>query len=73
MIALKLSRREILSNKKYWLFFAVNLCIGLLGFTFIYLLRAQVTDTLESRAKQLLTADLAISSRRALTEDELSK
>ena len=71
MIALKLSLKELKNNKKYWLFFSFNLCIGLIGFTFIYLLRSNVTGTLEKRAKTLLTADLAVSARRVLTAQEM--
>lgn len=70
MIAIKLFLKELRSNKRYWSFFTVNLCIGLLGFTFIYLFRANINTTLELRAKSLLTADIAVSGRRALSKIE---
>ena len=73
MIIQKLAVREILNNKRYWGFFILNLCIGLIGFTFIYLFRENVTATLEARAKTLLTSDIAISSRRVLLPDEDKK
>lgn len=70
MIAFKLCYKEIKNNKKYWSFFTANLCIGLLGFSFIYLFRANVNKSLELRSKTLLSADLAISGRRSLTAEE---
>lgn len=70
MIALKLAKREIRNNLRYWLFFALNLTIGLVGFTFIFLFRENVNEALSSRAKTLLSSDIAITGRRALSEKE---
>ena len=67
MIALKLAFRELKNNKKYWTFFTANLCIGLIGFTFIYFFRTNITGALEGRAKTLLSSDLAIFGRRVLS------
>jgi putative ABC transport system permease protein len=70
MITIKLATREIKNNLKYWSLFTLNLSIGLIGFTFIYLFRENITSTMEFRAKSLLTSDIAISGRRALDEVE---
>ncbi len=70
MIFLKLAKREVKNNYKYWVFFTLNLLIGLLGFTFILLFRNNITANLELRAKTMLTSDLAITGRRALVATE---
>jgi putative ABC transport system permease protein len=70
MITLKLATREIKNNLRYWLLFTLNLSIGLIGFTFIYLFRENITATMELRAKSLLTSDIAISGRRNLDDVE---
>jgi putative ABC transport system permease protein len=70
MIATKLAMREIKNNKRYWLFFTANLCIGLMGFTFIHLFRSNITKTLDQRAKTILSSDMAISGRRQLSTEE---
>ncbi|MBD65534.1 MAG: hypothetical protein CME62_10025 [Halobacteriovoraceae bacterium] len=73
MIAAKLARREIKNNGRYWMFFTANLCIGLMGFTFIYLFKSNVTNALEMRAKTLLSSDIALSGRRDLSQEEKQK
>ena len=73
MIALKLAHREIKNNLRYWILFTLNLSIGLIGFTFIYLFRENITQTMEYRAKTLLSSDMAITGRRSLDEETLSK
>ncbi|MFT6632009.1 MAG: putative ABC transport system permease protein [Bacteriovoracaceae bacterium] len=70
MIALKLAKREIKNNLRYWLFFALNLTIGLIGFTFIFLFRENVNNALSGRAKTLLSSDIAITGRRLLNDTE---
>lgn len=73
MIAYKVFQRELKNNKKYWIFFTANLCIGLVGFTFIYLFRANLSRAIEIRAKTILSAELAVSGRRDLSTEELVK
>ncbi len=70
MIVLKLANRELKNNLKYWSLFTLNLTIGLIGFAFILLFRDNISFALEERAKTMLSADLAISGRRSLSEDE---
>lgn len=70
MISVKLAYREIKNNKRYWLFFTANLCIGLIGFTFIHLFKTNITNALEQRSKTLLTSDIALSGRRDLSVQE---
>lgn len=73
MIATKLALREVKNNKKYWFFFTANLCIGLIGFTFIHLFRTNIENTLSQRAKTILSSDMAISGRRDMLKDEKQK
>ncbi|MDP7321122.1 MAG: FtsX-like permease family protein [Bacteriovoracaceae bacterium] len=70
MIFVKLARREIKNNLRYWLFFSLNLTIGLIGFCSIYLFKDTVSATLEMKSKTLLSSDIAISGRRALADKE---
>lgn len=73
MLALKLARRELKNNIRYWLFFSLNLTIGLVGFTFIFLFRENVADSLSARSTQLLSSDIAISGRRDVSGEEEKK
>ncbi len=71
MIAFKIFFRELKNNKKYWMFFTANLCVGLVGFTFIFLLRANLSQAIDMRAETLLSAELAVSGRRELSQEEM--
>ncbi len=73
MISLNLAKREIKNNLKYWSFFAFNLTLGLLGFTFILIFKGTVSESLELRSKTLLSSELAITGRRALEGKEREK
>ncbi|MEE2671518.1 MAG: FtsX-like permease family protein [Bdellovibrionota bacterium] len=73
MIALRLAWRELKNNYRYWLFFSLNLIVGLIGFTFILLFRDNIADSLSQRSTQLLSSDIAISGRRDITGDEEKK
>lgn len=66
----KLTIRELKNNSRYWFFFTMNLVIGLLGFTFIFLFRENISNSLQERSTQLLTSDIAITGRRDLSEKE---
>ncbi|MBT4790422.1 MAG: FtsX-like permease family protein, partial [Halobacteriovoraceae bacterium] len=70
MISLKLAKRELLNNSRYWLIFTLNLSLGLLGFVLIFLFRESIGISLEQRAKTLLSSDIAISGRRELVDLE---
>ena len=60
MISLNLAKREIKNNLKYWSFFAFNLTLGLLGFTFILIFKGTVSESLELRSKTLLSSPLQL-------------
>ncbi len=67
---LRLAWREIIHSRRLSLFFILNLSLGLTGFLTIDAAKRSFEASLDSRSRKLLTADLAISSRRPLTEKE---
>lgn len=73
MLAFKLAQREFKNNFRYWFFFSLNLTIGLVGFTFIFLFRENVSQSLAMRSTQLLSSDIAISGRRDISGEEEKK
>jgi putative ABC transport system permease protein len=69
---IRLAWRGLRNNRRFSLFFVLNLVLGLSGFLTLDAFKASVTASLAERSRQVLTADLAVSSRRAITDDELS-
>lgn len=63
--------RDILRSKGLSLFFILNLAVGLLGFVLIESFRDAVDRRLTQNSQEVLGADLSISGRRPLTEEEL--
>lgn len=70
MILFKLALKEIRTNLRFSLFFIFNLSLGLSGLLAIDSLKISIRDALNSRAKSILTADIGVGSRRALSEEE---
>ncbi len=66
---LKLALKEIRNHPKFSFFFIVSVLFGLLGLTGIETFKGLVEQNLKSRSKELLGADLEISSRFPLTEE----
>lgn len=56
--------RELRNSPRFCLLFILNLALGLLGFISLDTLKRNFADKLEASARQMLTADLSISSRR---------
>jgi putative ABC transport system permease protein len=67
---IKLALREIVHNFGFSLAFLFNLSLGLYGFLLLNSLNISIQDSFQQRSKSLLTADLAISSRRSFTAEE---
>ncbi|HEX4925988.1 MAG TPA: FtsX-like permease family protein, partial [Bdellovibrionales bacterium] len=70
MIA-RLALKEIVSNWRFSLAFGINLGLGLFGFVLLSTFHGAIRGSFEAQSRSLLTADLAVSARRLLTEDEL--
>lgn len=68
----KLATREIRNNLRFCLFFVFNLSIGLTGFITLDSFRDSLNESLKTRAKEFLGADLSVSVRRYFTPEELS-
>lgn len=66
----KLAWREIRNAQNFSFIFVLNLSLGLLGFLLLNSFNESLNQTLESRAKTLLAADISISARRDLTQEE---
>ncbi|USN47947.1 MAG: FtsX-like permease family protein [Pseudobdellovibrionaceae bacterium] len=67
----RLAWREITANKRFNLFFVLNLSVGLLGFTTIEAFKSALDTTLVERSKSALAADLEVGARRPLTDKEV--
>jgi putative ABC transport system permease protein len=67
----KFAFRDIVRHWRFTLFFVFNLTIGLTGFVTLETFKNALQDHLQSNAKSILSADIAIEARRDLTEKEL--
>ena len=70
---LRLAWREIHNNKKFSIFFALNLSIGLIGFLALNSFNTSVQNQLRRDAKGILTADVAVNATRPFKEEELGR
>lgn len=70
MIGWRLSWREVRNNRRFSLFFIFNLVLGLLGFVLLDTFKIALDQSLTERSQVLLSADLAVSARRPLTDQE---
>jgi putative ABC transport system permease protein len=66
----RLAWREILNNRRFSVFFVLNLALGLSGFLTIQAFKDSIEASLGSRSRELLAADVRISARRPLTDTE---
>lgn len=69
-LALRQAWKELWAEKKFALLFLVNLGLGLSGLVSMEAFRGSLLGSLEENAQSLLGADIAVSSRRALSEKE---
>lgn len=69
---LRWTLRELRNQSRLVLFFILNLSLGLSGFVALNAFRQSLEASLRANSKNFLSADLAISARRLLTEDEKS-
>ena len=67
----KLALSEIRNNKKFALFFILNLALGLSGFVILDIFKDSLAQTLNQRSKAILAADLEVGARRPLTDEEI--
>ncbi|HEY1079851.1 MAG TPA: hypothetical protein VGE46_07130, partial [Bdellovibrio sp.] len=65
---LKLALRELLRSWRFGVFFIFNLSLGLAGFVSLQSFNTALQSQLTANAKAILSADIAVSVRRNLTE-----
>ncbi|AHI04756.1 ABC-type transport system, permease component [Bdellovibrio bacteriovorus W] len=70
---LKLALRELFRSWRFGLFFIFNLSLGLTGFVTLEAFNSALKQQIEINAKEILSADLGVTARRELSEDELKK
>lgn len=73
MMWLKFAWREIVQSRRFSLFFIFNLALGLFGFLCLDAFKTSFERSLSAQSKAMLTADVAVSARRALTPAESLK
>lgn len=65
--------RELLRSWKFGLFFIFNLSLGLTGYVSLEAFKVSLQNSLSENSKAILSADIAVSARRSLTESEKSR
>ncbi len=63
--------QSLKNNKKFCLFFILNLSLGLIGFISLDTFKNSLKVALEDNSKNFLSADISLSARRKLTEEEI--
>lgn len=69
----RLALRELRRSWRFGLFFIFNLSLGLTGFVSLQAFNSALEGQIQANAKSILSADMAISARRELTEEEQKK
>lgn len=72
MLWIRLGLRELMKNRGFSLFFILNLSLGLAGFIAIHSFGSSLNRHLDENLKEILTADLVLSSNSPLTPEELT-
>ncbi len=65
--------REIRNQMKFSLFFVLNLSIGLMGFLCLDAFKTSLNQSFQDNARANLAADVAMSARRMMGDDEIQK
>lgn len=70
MVLIRWLLRELRHQRSFAIFFTVNFMAGLAATVCLNIVKTSLTESLNANAKTLLGADVAVSSRRKLTETE---
>ena len=65
--------RDFRWNKKFHLFFILNLSFGLIGLVGLLGFKSSFQESINKRSRNILGSDLAINSRVAFTEDQMKR
>ena len=63
--------KEIVNSKQFSLFFIVNLAIGLIGYVSLTSFHGSVLNHFNQNLKDILTADIMVSSSKPVEESQL--
>lgn len=69
----KYSLKELWHYKQFSLLYILASFLGSLGITLVLFYGNEITGQIKSKSKNILSADFAISSRRMISNDEISK
>ncbi len=67
---LKLALRELIRSWRFGVFFVFNLSLGLTGFVTLQAFNVALEKQISQNAKSILSADMAVSARREISEEE---
>lgn len=70
---LKLALRELIRSWRFGVFFVFNLSLGLTGFVTLQAFNVALEKQISQNAKSILSADMAVSARREISEEEQKK
>lgn len=70
---LRLAWRELIRSWRFGIFFIFNLSLGLTGFMSLQAFNEALDRQIKLNAKSILSADISVSARRELTEEEQRK
>ncbi len=70
MVAIRLIWASLRQQKSLYLLWVLSLSTAVTGLVIIDVYRRSLASTLELQGRKILTADLAVSARRALTQNE---
>lgn len=70
---LRLAQREWRSEKRLGIFLVLNIVAGLIALMTVLAVRSSIDDSLHSKSKEILSADLGVSVRRPFQEAENQK
>lgn len=65
--------RELRNSPRFCFLFCLNMTLGLTGFIALDAMKRSFEDKLQSSARNMMAADLAVSARRGLNEEESKK
>ncbi|MBL6995365.1 ABC transporter permease, partial [Desulfobacula sp.] len=71
MLWMHMAIRELMKNRGFAVFFILNLSLGLTGFIAIHSFGRSLNHHLDENLKEILTADMVLSSSSPLTSEDL--
>jgi putative ABC transport system permease protein len=64
--------KDLKKNKVFSFLFLLSLSFGMIGYVFIQFFKTSIQRQLNSKSREMMSSDLSISSRRKITNSELS-